>query len=205
MLRDSNFGFNKLFMVVSGTQAPAPTLACYETTVFDTTSCAWIISGTQAPAPTNLACYETTVFDQDSCAWIISGYPIINLTIIDTISPYFWPVNGNTYTESGEYEYLSSDCFLEVLNLTISSASLSELNRNIFSVYPNPNNGNFSINIPSEEIIEIAIFDIYGRKIKNILNPKSDFIQLNLSSGKYIATIHTKDNRISRIPFIVFL
>ena len=191
--------------VVSGTQAPAPTLACYETTVFDTTSCAWVISGTQAPAPTNLACYETTVFDQDSCAWIISGYPIINLTIIDTISPYFWPVNGNTYTESGEYEYLSSDCFLEVLNLTISSASLSELNRNIFSVYPNPNNGNFSINIPSEEIIEIAIFDIYGRKIKNILNPKSDFIQLNLSSGKYIATIHTKDNRISRIPFIVFL
>ena len=191
--------------VVSGTQAPAPTLACYETTVFDTTSCAWIISGTQAPAPTNLACYETTVFDQDSCAWIISGDPIINLTIIDTISPYFWPVNGNTYTESGEYEYLSSDCFLEVLNLTISSASLSELNRNIFSVYPNPNNGNFSINIPSEEIIEIAIFDIYGRRIKNILNPKSDFIQLNLSSGKYIATIHTKDNRISRIPFIVFL
>ena len=191
--------------VVSGTQAPAPTLACYETTVFDTTSCAWIISGTQAPAPTNLVCYETTVFDQDSCAWIISGDPIINLTIIDTISPYFWPVNGNTYTESGEYEYLSSDCFLEVLNLTISSASLSELNRNIFSVYPNPNNGNFSINIPSEEIIEIAIFDIYGRKIKNILNPKSDFIQLNLSSGKYIATIHTKDNRISRIPFIVFL
>ena len=187
-------------------QISAPTnLACYETTVFDTTSCAWIISGTQAPAPTNLACYETTVFDQDSCAWIISGYPIINLTIIDTISPYFWPVNGNTYTESGEYEYLSSDCFLEVLNLTISSASLSELNRNIFSVYPNPNNGNFSINIPSEEIIEIAIFDIYGRKIKNILNPKSDFIQLNLSSGKYIATIHTKDNRISRIPFIVFL
>ena len=187
-------------------QISAPTnLACYETTVFDTTSCAWIISGTQAPAPTNLACYETTVFDQDSCAWIISGDPIINLTIIDTISPYFWPVNGNTYTESGEYEYLSSDCFLEVLNLTISSASLSELNRNIFSVYPNPNNGNFSINIPSEEIIEIAIFDIYGRKIKNILNPKSDFIQLNLSSGKYIATIHTKDNRISRIPFIVFL
>ena len=191
--------------IISGTQAPAPTLACYETTVFDTTSCAWVISGTQAPAPTNLACYETTVFDQDSCAWIISGYPIINLTIIDTISPYFWPVNGNTYTESGEYEYLSSDCFLEVLNLTISSASLSELNRNIFSVYPNPNNGNFSINIPSEEIIEIAIFDIYGRRIKNILNPKSDFIQLNLSSGKYIATIHTKDNRISRIPFIVFL
>ena len=184
----------------------APTnLACYETTVFDTTSCAWIISGTQAPAPTNLVCYETTVFDQDSCAWIISGYPIINLTIIDTISPYFWPVNGNTYTESGEYEYLSSDCFLEVLNLTISSASLSEFNRNTFSVYPNPNNGNFSIIIPSEEIIEIAIFDIYGRKIKNILNPKSDFIQLNLSSGKYIATIHTKDNRISRIPFIVFL
>ena len=191
--------------VVSGTQAPAPTLACYETTVFDTTSCAWIISGTQAPAPTNLACYETTVFDQDSCAWIISGDPIINLTIIDTISPYFWPVNGYTYTESGQYEYLSSDCFLEVLILTISSASLSEFNRNTFSVYPNPNNGNFSINIPSEEIIEIAIFDIYGRKIKNILNPKSDFIQSNLSSGKYIATIHTKDNRISRIPFIVFL
>jgi hypothetical protein len=56
------------------TPAPAqPTLACYQTAVLDTMSCAWVLSGTQPTQPTGLACYETATFNTTTCSWVISG------------------------------------------------------------------------------------------------------------------------------------
>jgi hypothetical protein len=56
------------------TPAPAqPTLACYQTAVLDTMSCAWVVSGTQPTQPTGLACYETAVFNTTTCSWVVSG------------------------------------------------------------------------------------------------------------------------------------
>jgi plastocyanin len=59
--------------VVSGNQPVQPTLLCWETAIFDTLSCSWIVSGTQPAAPTNLACYETATFNTSTCIWDISG------------------------------------------------------------------------------------------------------------------------------------
>ncbi|MEY3127039.1 MAG: hypothetical protein RL273_1210, partial [Bacteroidota bacterium] len=60
--------------VVSGTQPTQPTgLACYETSTFNTTSCSWIVSGTQPTQPTGLACYETSTFNTTSCSWVVTG------------------------------------------------------------------------------------------------------------------------------------
>jgi hypothetical protein len=50
-----------------------PTLACYETATFNTTSCIWDITGTQAVQPTGLECYETAEFDNIFCEWVVSG------------------------------------------------------------------------------------------------------------------------------------
>jgi hypothetical protein len=50
-----------------------PTLACYETASFNTTSCAWVVTGTQPVAPTGLACYETATFNTTTCSWDVSG------------------------------------------------------------------------------------------------------------------------------------
>jgi hypothetical protein len=57
---------------VTGTQAPAPTTACYETATFNTLTCGWDVTGTQAPAPTT-ACYETATFNSSTCGWDVSG------------------------------------------------------------------------------------------------------------------------------------
>jgi hypothetical protein len=56
------------------TPAPAqPTLACYQTAVLDTMSCAWVVSGTQAAEPTSLSCWQTATFNTTSCSWVVSG------------------------------------------------------------------------------------------------------------------------------------
>ncbi|PZO27428.1 MAG: hypothetical protein DCF13_11495, partial [Flavobacteriaceae bacterium] len=49
-----------------------PTLACYETATFNTTSCQWDVTGTQPAQPT-LACYETATFNTTSCQWDVTG------------------------------------------------------------------------------------------------------------------------------------
>lgn len=188
--------------VVDQVNAPG-NLACYENAVYVEDSCAWVISGTQPAQPT-LACYETAAFNNDTCNWIISGQPITNITIIDTIAPYFWSVNGITYTESGEYEYLSSDCLLEVLNLTIQTTTISEINANQYSIFPNPNNGSFSILISSDETNEVSIYDVYGRNIQSFKINKSETVEMNLSSGKYFASFVSNSLKPYRIPFIVF-
>ncbi len=188
--------------VVDQVNAPG-NLACYENAVYVEDSCAWVISGTQ-PIQPSLACYEIATFDNDTCNWIISGQPITNITIIDTIAPYFWSVNGITYTESGEYEYLSSDCFLEVLNLTIQTTTISEIYAYQYSIFPNPNNGSFSILISSDETNEVSIYDVYGRNIQSFKINKSETVEMNLSSGKYFASFVSNSLKPYRIPFIVF-
>ena len=57
---------------VTGTQPVQPTLACYETASFNNTTCLWDVSGTQPAQPT-LACYETASFNTTSCSWDVSG------------------------------------------------------------------------------------------------------------------------------------
>ena len=58
---------------VTGTQANAPTVACYQTASFNNTTCVWDVTGTQATQPTGLACYQIAVFNNTTCVWDVSG------------------------------------------------------------------------------------------------------------------------------------
>ena len=59
---------------VTGTQPVQPTgLSCWQTAAFNTTTCAWVTSGTQAAAPTGLSCWQTAAFNTTTCAWVTSG------------------------------------------------------------------------------------------------------------------------------------
>ena len=66
---------------VIGTQDTMPTLACYEIATFNTTTCVWDITGTQDTMPT-LACYETATFNTTTCVWDVTGTPL-SFTIAD--------------------------------------------------------------------------------------------------------------------------
>ncbi|MFM9050880.1 MAG: lamin tail domain-containing protein, partial [Bacteroidota bacterium] len=58
---------------VTGTQPQQPTLACYQSATFNNTTCQWDVTGTQPTAPTNLSCWQTATFNNTTCSWDVSG------------------------------------------------------------------------------------------------------------------------------------
>jgi hypothetical protein len=112
---------------VTGTQPSLPTLACYETASFNTTTCAWVVTGSQPSMPT-LACYETASFNTTICAWVVTGSPASTIeTTATSCSSYTWSANGQVYTQSGTYTY-NSNCQDYQLNLIVVNVSVSGIN-----------------------------------------------------------------------------
>jgi len=61
---------------VVGVQPVEPDVECWEIATFMTSICEWGISGTQPEEP-NTACYESTVFNDNICMWEVgTGQPI---------------------------------------------------------------------------------------------------------------------------------
>lgn len=95
------------------------------------------------------------------------------------------------YSCEGEYIYTLS---------TLNSAE--KLNKISFEMYPNPTNGNFTLNT-NGETIDIEILDNQGRIMKNILNFSSGQISIDdVTSGLYFVVIK-KDNSIYTEQLIV--
>lgn len=65
--------FSNVFDIII-TQAPAqPEIDCWETALFNETSCDWEVSGTQPTQPTGLECWETATFNNSTCIWDVTG------------------------------------------------------------------------------------------------------------------------------------
>ena len=77
-----------------------------------------------------------------------------------------------------------------------STAAVSEIKENEFSIYPNPNNGNFSIafkNAPYKASIEI--YNLLGENIykSDITNPKFEINLEDRPKGLYLYKLHSND------------
>jgi hypothetical protein len=80
-------------------------------------------------------------------------------------------------------------------------------NPNSYIVQPNPNNGRFSIqNISVDEVSEILLFDMEGRKISFEQTDFEDGVSFkteNLSNGLYLMRIHFKDGSNAELKFTI--
>ena len=114
-----------------------------------------------------------------------------------------YPIATDLYSALGSYETVPG------YKVVINSATGFELyNSNKFNLlgsFPNPSNGNMSIqfNSPSVRDIELFITDIYGRIIYEKFLPSKiglNIIELseNLESGMYIYTVKTQNNIYSK-------
>jgi hypothetical protein len=113
-------------------------------------------------------------------------------TALDT---YTWPVNNQTYTQSGTYSdtlvnAAGCDSIL-TLNLTLSYTGINELNTSTLSVSPNPTAGDF--NIAGMElynnISRIHILDVNGKLVKELDPTASKFTLGTVQPGVYFLTI----------------
>lgn len=108
------------------------------------------------------------------------------------------PIEGATNqsfqaTQSGSYAVVvvnelcsdTSEC------VDVSVVSISEITDNkSLSVYPNPNNGSFTILYPDGDNNSAFVFDIRGVKVEEIfLKPGPNDVQLNLKSGVYFLVV----------------
>jgi hypothetical protein len=119
-------------------------------------------------------------------------------------SSYQWLDCGNNYiaiqgetskrftpTINGSYavEVTKNGCIDTSNCVTIVSTGIADFTPESISVFPNPNNGNFSI-IVNYKAESIMIYDIKGNLIKMVNNPDTvNNINLNVAPGLYILNV----------------
>ena len=124
-------------------------------------------------------------------------------TALDT---YTWPVNNQTYTQSGTYSDTlvnAAGCdSIVTLNLTLNYTGINELNASQLVVFPNPTKDNFSISGLEllGTITSLEIKDAAGKVVK-VLNPTTtNFSCVGLKAGVYfLAVTSNKTEQVIKI------
>jgi hypothetical protein len=118
-----------------------------------------------------------------------------------------------TPTQNGDYTVVVTDAngcvdSSDVFTFTSIPSSIAEHLIDNLRIYPNPFTDQTTINFlnPSDVIVEIALFDPTGRKVKNlklIKNKQSIILEKgNLASGMYMLLIRT-ENYTSKSKLII--
>ena len=88
--------------ITSGTQPTEPTnIECWETNTWDATTCSWITSGTQPTEPTNIECWETNTWDATTCSWITNGTQPIEPTNNECWETNTWDATTCSWITNG--------------------------------------------------------------------------------------------------------
>jgi hypothetical protein len=124
-------------------------------------------------------------------------------TALDT---YTWPVNNQTYTQSGIYSDTlvnAAGCdSIVTLILTLSYTSINENNSSSLVISPNPTTGSFSLHGLEQlgTITSLRIIDNNG-KVVQVLDPKAtQFACSSLKTGVYfLEVISSTSNEIIKL------
>jgi hypothetical protein len=132
--------------------------------------------------------------------------PNTNSTINETsVGNYTWSVTGQTYSEDGIYTGIIPNQYgcdsIITLNLSITTGSLEDISKSEhFTLSPNPNNGQFTVNVGSSLIGKTyKLMTTDGKIMCQDFVPSENFeinIQNQISTGVYFLEI---GNNIKRI------
>ena len=108
--------------------------------------------------------------------------------------------NSNIYTvkENGSYAVIieKNDCIDTSQCITVMTIGVKEnIITNKIYVYPNPNKGDFLINLGNLKNVNIKIFDLNGKTVfrENNIDKKTHRLQLNAKKGIYIIEFRNKN------------
>ncbi len=129
-----------------------------------------------------------------------------------TYSKYEWFFGeGGTSTQTQPvYQYLYTGNFNVTLKATNAAGCASAItkrvsattninsfnNNNAISIYPNPNNGKFTVNNPEANTINIDVFNVLGEKVySKISNEANTVVELNNhAKGVYLVKVTSNGN-----------
>ena len=139
-----------------------------------------------------------------------------NIDIPGATASTYWALNA------GSYRCLTEDiegCAATSNQLRVSiicfplgpnhqkTSDPSDVNEINFSIFPNPSDGSFTINIETETIIplETRLYDVTGRLVQQqTLIAGTQSVQMHQpKAGYYIVEIHSSGNVSSRKPVII--
>ena len=146
--------------------------------------------------PTGTQTYTVTGTNAQGCSAtdqvIVTVNPQTSSTQTQTaLDSYTWPVNEQTYTQSGTYTETipnAAGCDSTItLNLSLNFTGIEINTKELIKIYPNPTNEFFAIYMPLESFDNYMIFDNQGRKIlEGKLTGKETLISLiGLTEGTY--------------------
>ncbi len=160
------------------------------------------VSNNSAFTPTHTGdlTYTVTVTDANNCSntdqlvVTVNEHSTATQTTSD-LDTYTWPVNGQTYTQSGVYTATIPNvagCDSTItLNLTLNFTGITETGIKHFTVYPNPANDVLNVTMTSESNEVYTVLDSRGRKVLEgrLFGTEYKISMKSLSAGAYLLQI----------------
>lgn len=157
--------------------------------------------------------YQNTVFDQEAATEVAGATPAGNIfsgsyipqedlsVIYGEMSAGDWTLEivDNFDQDGGNWTTFDIELCLE------DQLSIDEFGLDGFAIFPNPNNGEFTIKLNSNSgnDIKVDVFDIRGRRIfNNVFTNTGEFyetVNLNsVQSGMYLVTVNDGNNKVTK-------
>lgn len=135
-------------------------------------------------------------YDGVSISDVNGGCTGINSSVWDLFSTEDTLYVAGNFTQAGSVQALNVARFVAPSSTGLQNENTSD--GNVFSVYPNPTDGNFQIDIGKnfESGVLIQIFDISGRKLKEFVSDLSAQVNLDLPNGVYFIKINESTKKL---------
>lgn len=176
----------------------------YSVVITDNNGCSSSIGGT-VTQPTAISFAATTTDET------IAGNGAIDLTVSGGTSPYTYSWSNSATTEDltgitgGTYTVTvtdANDCTADTTITVNSSAGIDDNNGSpVFSLYPNPSNGNFIIEVTASA--SVVVFNVVGEAVySSSLNAGTNNINIgDAADGIYIVNV-MQDNTVSQLKIV---
>lgn len=120
----------------------------------------------------------------------------------ETFAVAGWPYDPPTQAQAHmmqeiAWEIVSNDSYACLPS--VASVTHNEFYQDLFEVYPNPSSGSATLKNTHNESVEITIFNLLGKKVKdNITLSANSEILLNLNQGVYTIIFETNNRVINK-------
>jgi Secretion system C-terminal sorting domain len=123
---------------------------------------------------------------------------------VQTIAGIFNFVNEESPYVTGYEANGVKSIFVQTSEASTAPKTIQSISENLFTLYPNPTEGNFTLRFEDEGIKTIYIYDLLGNRL---YSNQSNEIQveiktLDLSAGQYLVKV-ISDNNLQQVKRLV--